>query len=947
MLTSKLGGDDPLIENLARGFSSEYLDAEGTVGDTVSELLEYTNLYAQNRGHWVAPYTSLITSSMMGKSRHMKQVANHLPSVYICLRGVVGGYGYPPQSPSIFAWSSLGATNIVERSVAEYYFCFSTFRWSAFIISTINQLANWIDDGRFFTSLSIDGWTDKEFEFSWLWTFFAEPPASSDLEAFWLEVQVIATALLRNMRDGIAAHAYFQTSHSTDVESALSGLRASFARHQIADKSLPLIFIFDEARTLCEHDAFNGVRIYGDHSVSFRESTQLPNNILGHPMPFRNFSNFLALRRSLRYLWKALRKILGVFAVFTDTTSRIANFQPTSWNDPSLRVPILPEPGRHQFPPIFVFSSVDVYSRVMNEPLCLSSPETVSDPERLMKFGRAGWYNRYINGRPSDNANVQTAGEMLNVAISKLLSIPDASRANEPFEVPLPLTPTNLIKLIAVVAPRLALTIGPFTSEASELIASHLAVLTKTDDERHFLQTVYPSEPILAAASATLTDDHGWAHPLSALIHYVRGGIVEAGFRGELITKIVCLMAMDRTLSSITARGNRWPFARPVLVSEFLDHLIVPLQSYSRFSEGLKGVQDRNNISPGTLNVDDQKLRRFLHGRIFFNHFIRVDVKLSYAMLVHAWNRGAALMCMTNTKGIDHVIPVMLNTNGDVEFGPLHGPWERQHIDQARRHVSYILINSKNYSSGKDQTQAAWATKFSARNLREYGDNQMTQHDPLSETESDDEMLTEDLGVDSQYICRDDDNTDEHEEMEGVEMPALETENVFMSLVQDFGKKRRKEPWIAVGNVLRTYTRPRRAQPSLEHPLETQFIVVLKGIGTNTYMCLKNNPQESDNSRSNWLRERSRRYLKELTNTRAEYVDKNAKWRRTAGMQNLPLVYGESMLGSINWTRCRSEIQGRPGAVVESTQSPIGVKRGFVESMEEVESGPVKKYATS
>jgi hypothetical protein len=52
----------------------------------------------------------------------------------------------------------------------------------------------------------------------------------------------------------------------------------------------------------------------------------------------------------------------------------------------------------------------------------------------------------------------------------------------------------DLIKMIAVFAPHLALTIGPYTSEASELIASHLAVLTRTDNERHFLRTVYPSE---------------------------------------------------------------------------------------------------------------------------------------------------------------------------------------------------------------------------------------------------------------------------------------------------------------------------------------------------------------------------------------------------------------------------------------------------------------------
>ena len=71
------------------------MDAEDTVSETVSELREYMNLYAAEPGRWVAPYTSLVTSSMMSKSRHMKEVANHLPSVYICLREEVRGYGYP------------------------------------------------------------------------------------------------------------------------------------------------------------------------------------------------------------------------------------------------------------------------------------------------------------------------------------------------------------------------------------------------------------------------------------------------------------------------------------------------------------------------------------------------------------------------------------------------------------------------------------------------------------------------------------------------------------------------------------------------------------------------------------------------------------------------------------------------------------------------------------
>jgi hypothetical protein len=324
-------------------------------------------------------------------------------------------------------------------------------------------------------------------------------------------------------------------------------------------------------------------------------------------------------------------------------------------------------------------------------------------------------------------------------------------------------------------------------------------------------------------------------------------------------------------------------------------------------------------------------------------------------MLVHAWNRGAAIMCITNTKGIDHVIPVMLDTKGDVIFGPLHGRWEKEHIQQARRHLSYILINSRNYASGKDQIQAAWAAKFSARNLREYGDGfQGDQATPSEETQSeDDNTLQEDLDTDSQYVWQDDDKLNAHdgtdEEMKDDEIHGLEMDSVFLSLVQDFGKKRLKEPWVAVGAVLRAYTHPRSTQPPLKQPpLETQFIIILKGIGVDTYECLKNNLQEPYNSTSNNLRDSVRRYLKELMRTRVDYVDMDKRGTRkgVAAMQNIPLVYGDSMLGSDNWMRLRPVLQDgwraeqeANSGVIQGQQSPtdVGEDLRIMESMDEVE----------
>ena len=101
-------------------------------------------------------------------------------------------------------------------------------------------------------------------------------------------------------------------------------------------------------------------------------------------------------------------------------------------------------------------------------------------------------------------------------------------------------------------------------------------------------------------------------------------------------------------------------------------------------------------------------------------------------------------------------------------------------------------------------------------------------------------------------------------------------------------------------------------------PLDTQFIVVLKGIGVDTYKCL----QDPDRTRSNQLRNTTRRYLRELTSGRVDYVAKNAKWKCAAAMQNIPLVYGDSMLGSEMWDTLRPLLQ--VGWQAEQ-QLPIGV----------------------
>jgi len=48
-----------------------------------------------------------------------------------------------------------------------------------------------------------------------------------------------------------------------------------------------------------------------------------------------------------------------------------------------------------QFQPINNFTSIDAHSRMADDISAISDPQKVAEVERLLKFGRAGWYSLY------------------------------------------------------------------------------------------------------------------------------------------------------------------------------------------------------------------------------------------------------------------------------------------------------------------------------------------------------------------------------------------------------------------------------------------------------------------------------------------------------------------------------------------------------------------------
>ena len=832
------------ISGLKAGFSSTYIDPHNLARQTAMQLRKFMAIYTARQSDYIAPYTSLVTSSMMGKSRLMKEMAAYIPVVYICARGS-GLAGYPERTPEIIAWLESGvkgrfAPYIVQSDI---YYILSTLKYCSFLLATFDRLSTLLRTEDAIQKFEIREQARYQ-RYTWMWNYFAEPDDGALLEEFWRNVVESAEEMMIPYKNPEQAITYLQKGFRSRVRETFSKLSQSFKAVGYRDEKTILLFC-DEARRFCDISAADGSPIYEEYDA-FRNNEKISSSssdVLQLNVPF---SSFRAFRRALRFT-HSRGSNFGAFAVFTDTSSRLTNFQPLAGEDRSMRIlklELFPL-GNHQFDPIYVFTSFDAWSRVLDK---CSSVQDVASPERLVNFGRAGWHTLY-SGRNAVGEQVGTNDDDIDVAQAKLLCYGSESKFHYPWTADL--NRAILLKLFAVLAPRLAITAGPYSLEASEIVASHMAVLVRTDGDRHFLRTAYPSEPILAEASARLTAENGWGRPLRALNHYVQTGIVDAGFRGELLTKIICLIANDTYQHSIPHDpSTQWQYTRPIRVSDFLNSLIA--------TDGIAGKA--SNSEPESKFVDYLMkcsaielgdLRAFLNGYVFFTHFIKVECTASIQLLARAWNRGAAITCKAYNPRFDHIIPVMFHDANIDRFGPLYGPWSEEQITEARRSMSYILIDSKNYSERKN-----WSSH-------------------VGNVSPQDGFTTNLIG-------------------------SLPVQNVYLSMVQDFGMREDEEPAVIVG-----HTFPGASDVMTLRPREPkkQIRIILKGLDDQTYECLKDRPEEDRPSldvttsiiSQDSDREDTRRYLSELRDARSGYLDfePGTEWEVRQGVaDSLPLIFG-------------------------------------------------------
>ena len=739
-------------------------------------LKGFMDEYLANHQNYNAPYTSLVTSSMMGKSRLMKETSSYIPVVYICTRSASAKSAYPLRTPILADWFDHGISSLYfphlddEALQADKQYLLSTLKYSAFLLALTQHLDRILNDENVVRRFSIQQQA-AEGSYRWMWNYFAEPVDKSELAGFWKGVIASVEEIVAPYQNPNAVKDYYTTRYGSEMTTAWKTLKNSFGRLYKNEESLTVVLMCDEARRLCQISAADGSGIEINSHDEFRvdETDQVDDS--GRLNGMIPFSVFRAIRRALRFL-SVPNNMSRIFGQFIDTSSHLTKFQPSKSEEESMRLLSLPYMGPRHFPPIFSFTSIDAWSRIYNR--CVAD-ENVGDPERLIMFGRAGWRSLYnFFHKRKDNKTGQylqiTHESEVVVARGKLLNC--RFRHGGPWVNQKPLSRKSLLALVSVLAPRIALSANPNSIEASEMIASHMAVLMRTDTDRHFLRTVYPSEPLLAEASANTTTTYGWGLSLQALHLYVQSGIVDAGFRGELLSKIVCLMAAEDAMRSKPGYNDKkeWQCSRPVSVAQFLDKL-VRFESYERTDRGhtRQNITSISDYITSYAKIDLVDLARFLGGTIFFTHFIRVRYTISIQTLVQAWNRGAAIMCKSYNPRFDHVIPVMLEGADSSKFGGLYGEWSDEQLEEARRSVSYILIDSKSYARKRN-----WTSHVS----------EIIPEPP--KRSKDVETLGGDDPVDPNAMQIDESDADIAHNL----LHSQPSNNVYMSLLQDFGPRR-------------------------------------------------------------------------------------------------------------------------------------------------------------
>ncbi|EFJ28585.1 hypothetical protein SELMODRAFT_411043 [Selaginella moellendorffii] len=482
------------VEGIAESaFAQEYQRVGGLDNvESLREKLEETGDMWKTEKTMIAPVVTLVQSSGWGKSRTTCEVANLGVFVIYC-SFASSGTAYPPRS----AFADFFYTNAVKllssgpTLLSQSRFMLFCIDYFVSCIEALLQLTSGedpMDAKRFLNDLMVG-------ENFWGLVQAKMEIGSEAREEFAKRLDVgLKEKPGKNTNIwGIWESKVFKKYNT--LEGLLSNVPAP------AKGKLKVLFVMDEARWFTSH---------ADPTI---------------------VAAFVPARRASR----VLPENGSVSVMFTDADGRLNNFAPPNKaSGLGFSSDRLAAAGMLVAHPAYCFFLADLPSHEQTGDLLLAE---VEDLGRLCGYGRPLW-QALVKASAS-------AGDVLLLAADKLLG-GTGSFNKFLFEG----GGLSDEACLATLGCRVCIDINPHATIITDMVASHLLSVMSISDDQTLVWTHWATEPLVAAAAAQVLRAQGkvgtgWKECLEALVTGMKRGWVDRGYRGELVARVLLLLAVD------------------------------------------------------------------------------------------------------------------------------------------------------------------------------------------------------------------------------------------------------------------------------------------------------------------------------------------------------------------------------------------------------------------
>jgi hypothetical protein len=449
-------------------------------------------------------------------------------------------------------------------------------------------------------------------------------------------------------------------------------------QHESNDDPL-LVIVFDEASSLIRKTAFEGLYV-------------ALNRIIGCLKRYPLWSFFLSTESSIGQL------------VPPGNVERTGNHQV----DPSARLALdldVTKLPLKRFPP-FVALQLDVEDRrrMQNSPGRdeeLRKPlSDFAEPRHMTLFGRPLWYA------------YEKADDMNRVAKLKLLGGKQFSKFDH----------NNENHVFAAMSFRLALDVclqNPSSvSLAEAAVNSFMRVVISMDQDTGMMDTLTPSEPVLAkAAMEHLCHESNWTNSIRTLTQkLLEPGLIEKGHKGELYARLVLILAHDWV---------RWARQFQPKTSESVPKSAPEFQptfTVLDFLTSLYGEDHRKHIQ----KIPDQ----ILNATMNFTHFVpgyeALTPEVIPALCHDLLRRSAAMQLSFQQVALDLLLPIYYGKEKE-DFNPSECGVILVQIKNKNKATTLEDIFKENFTkvSPKGQNSHTWEPANSIRKKDEFPFKQM------------------------------------------------------------------------------------------------------------------------------------------------------------------------------------------------------------------------------